>query len=151
MPSQERQLEDQLIDNLRDLKYEHRADVLDRGKLERNFREKFEAINRVCLANGKFSRLHDEIITPDFFTAARTLCKHKCFVHVDGTQLNHTLVNIKDWCKNTYEIVSQLRINSNNNSHHWYYVILCINCFPVSLMKASRSAPTTAARSSKCF
>jgi hypothetical protein len=41
------------------------------------------------------------------------------FTRDDGTPLNYTLVNIKDWCKNTFEMVDQLRINTDN-SHHCY-------------------------------
>ena len=29
--------------------------------------------------------------------------------------LNYTLVNIRDWCKNTYEVVNQLRINTDTS------------------------------------
>jgi hypothetical protein len=42
----------------------------------------------------------------------------------------HTLVHINDWCKNTFEVVSQLRINTDY-SHHRYDVILLINGIPV--------------------
>ena len=73
MTSPERQLEEELIEKLRDLKYEHRTDIRDRAALEKNFREKFEALNRVRLTDGEFQRLLDEIIAPDVFTAARTL------------------------------------------------------------------------------
>lgn len=46
----ERQIEDHLIDKLRsDLKYVYREDIYDRDTLERNFREKFEHLNRVHL------------------------------------------------------------------------------------------------------
>ncbi len=40
-------------------------------------------------------------------------------------------MNIKDWCKNTFEVVSQLRINTDN-SHHRYDVLLLINGVPVT-------------------
>ena len=43
---------------------------------------------------------------------------------------NYTLVNIKDWCKNDFEVVNQLRINTNN-SFQRYDVILLINGIPV--------------------
>ena len=33
------------------------------------------------------------------------------------------MVNIKNWCKNTFEVINQLRINTDN-SHHRYDVIL---------------------------
>lgn len=45
--------------------------------------------------------------------------------------LNYTLVNIKDWCKNDYEIINQLRINTGNSNHR-YDVIILINGIPVA-------------------
>ena len=43
----ERDLEEALVSKLKDLKYEYRPDIRDRATLERNFREKFEGLNRV--------------------------------------------------------------------------------------------------------
>lgn len=51
MNTPERQLEESLVAKLRDLKYEYRPDIRDRATLEANFREKFEALNRVTLAS----------------------------------------------------------------------------------------------------
>jgi len=130
MSAQERQLEEQFIEKLSELKYKYREDIRDRATLEQNFREKFEALNRVTLTTGEFSRLLEEIITPDVFAAARTLRERNSFTRDDGTPLNYTLVNIKEWCKNTFEIVNQLRINTDN-SHHRFDVILLINGVPV--------------------
>jgi len=117
------------IGKLQNLKYDYRADIRDRAALERNFREKFEALNRVRLSDGEFARLLDGIVTPDVFTAARTLRERNAFTRDDGTPLNYTLVNIKDWCKNTFEVVNQLRINTDN-SHHRYDVLILINGVP---------------------
>ena len=125
----ERQLEDHLVEKLRGLKYEYRADIRDRAALEKNFRGKFETLNHVRLSDGEFQRLLDEIVTPDVFAAAHTLRNRSSFTRDDGTPLNYTLVNIADWCKNTFEVVSQLRINTDN-SHHRYDVILLINGIP---------------------
>ena len=122
----EEQIEYGFIGTLQHLKYQYRADICDRASLERNFREKFEALNRVKLSDGEFARLLDEIVTPDVFTAARTLRSINAFTREDGTPLNYTLVNIKDWCKNTFEVVNQLRINTDN-SHHRYDVLILIN------------------------
>jgi type I restriction enzyme R subunit len=130
MTTPERQLEEVLVSKLRDLKYEHRADIRDRTTLEANFRRKFEALNRVTLTDGEFQRLLDEIVIPDVYEAARSLRNRETFIRDDGTPLNYTLVNIKDWCKNAFEVVNQLRINTDN-SHHRYDVILLINGVPV--------------------
>jgi type I restriction enzyme R subunit len=40
MPTQERQLEEHLIEKLRSLKYQYRADICDRVTLKQNFRDK---------------------------------------------------------------------------------------------------------------
>ena len=45
----EEQIEYGFIGKLQNLKHEYRADIRDRASLERNFREKFEALNRVKL------------------------------------------------------------------------------------------------------
>ena len=125
----EAQVEYGFIGKLQSLKYEYRDDIRDRAALERNFREKFEALNRVTLTDGEFKRLLDDIVTPDVFTASRTLRNINAFARDDGTPLNYTLVNIKDWCKNTFEVVNQLRINTDN-SHHRYDVLILINGVP---------------------
>jgi type I restriction enzyme, R subunit len=118
------------IGKLQGLKYEYRPDIRDRATLERNFREKFETLNRVKLTNAEFERLLEEIVTPDVFTAAQTLRTRNAFIREDGTPLNYTLVNIDDWCKNSFEVVNQLRINTDY-SHHRFDVVLLINGVPV--------------------
>ena len=125
----ERQLENQFIEKLRELKYEYRTDIRDRDSLNKNFREKFESLNRVQLTDGEFNRLLEEIVTADVFAAAKALRATETFERDDGTPLNYTLVNTKDWCKNTFEVINQLRINSAN-SHHRYDVVLLINGVP---------------------
>ena len=126
----EQDIEDELITKLQDLKYVYRSDIRTRAALERNFREKFEALNRVRLTDTEFSRLLEQIITPDVFIAARTLRERNSFDRDDGTPLFYTLVTIKDWCKNTFEVVNQLRMNTDA-SHHRYDVLLLINGVPV--------------------
>ncbi len=130
MTTSESVLEHELITRLQALKYSYRADIRDRAALEANFRDKFQALNRVQLTDAEFQRLLDEIITQDVFAAAQTLRSRNSFTREDGTPLNYTLVNIDDWCKNTFEVVNQLRINTDN-SHHRYDVVLLINGVPV--------------------
>lgn len=109
----EQGIEEAFTEKLRSLKYAVRDDIRDRASLEKNFREKFEALNRVRLTDGEFQRLLDELITPDVFTAARVIREKNDFIRDDGTPLAYTLVNIRDWCKNDFEVVRQLRINTD--------------------------------------
>lgn len=131
MSTPESQLEKTLIAKLVDLKYIYRSDICDRAALEGNFRDHFQVLNRVQLADGEFKRLLDEIITPDVFTAATLLRERNSFIRDDGTPLNYTLVNIKDWCKNTFEVVNQLHINTDY-SFQRYDVMLLINGIPAA-------------------
>lgn len=126
----EQQIEQALIEKLGDLKYTYRKDIRDRAALEKNFRQHFEALNRVELTDREFHRLLESIITPDVFAAAKHLRERNSFERDDGTPLYYTLVNIKDWCKNNFEVINQLRI-STDYSHHRFDVILLINGVPV--------------------
>ena len=130
MKTRENEIEQKLIQKLQDLKYTYRDDIRDKAALEHNFRQKFEALNRVRLTEAEFARLRDEIITADVFAAAQALREKGKFTREDGTPLEYMLVNIRDWCKNEFEVVNQLRINTDN-SHHRYDVILLINGLPL--------------------
>lgn len=128
--TKEFQIEENLIKQLTELKYNYRPDIVDRKTLEQNFKTKFEALNRVNLSESEFLRLREEIINPDVFAASKMLRERNYFQREDGTPLHYTLVNIKDWCKNDYEVINQLRINTENSNHR-YDVILLINGLPV--------------------
>jgi type I restriction enzyme R subunit len=128
--STESDIELRFISELQKLKFAYRPDIRNREALERNFREKFEALNRCRLTDSEFARLLGEVVNGDVFVSAKTLREINAFTRDDGTPLNYSLVNLKDWCKNEFEVVNQLRINTDN-SHRRYDVILLINGVPV--------------------
>lgn len=126
----EKQIEDNFIQRLCDLKYSYRPDICDRNTLEQNFRMKFEQLNRVHLTESEFSRLLEEITDSDVYVSSKRLRERNTFIREDGTPLQYTLVNIKEWCKNEYEVVNQLRMNTRN-SFQRYDVIILINGLPI--------------------
>ena len=129
--NREKQIEESFIRELTEqLKYVYRDDIHDRASLEANFRQKFETLNKVKLSDSEFDRLLEEVINPDVFVSSKRLRERNTFTREDGTPLQYTLVNIKDWCKNDYEVINQLRMNTDN-SYHRYDVILLINGIPV--------------------
>ena len=130
MPREEEKIELKFIECLKELKYTYRRDIRNKASLERNFREKFETLNKVQLTDVEFTRLHDDIVTADIFKASKTLRERNTFMRDDGTALQYTLVNIKEWCKNEFEVINQLRINTDK-SYHRYDVILLLNGLPV--------------------
>ena len=126
----EKQIEDNFIKKLENLKYSYRPDICDRTALEKNFREKFERLNYVHLTDAEFGRLLDEITGSDVFISSKRLRERNTFMREDGTPLQYTLVNIKEWCRNEYEVVNQLRINTRN-SFQRYDVIILVNGLPL--------------------
>ena len=102
----ENQIEKSFVKKLADeLKYVYRDDIHDRQGLERNFREKFQALNRCHLTDNEFARLLEEITDADVCNASKLLRERNTFMREDGTPLQYSLVNIKDWCKNDYEVI----------------------------------------------
>lgn len=128
--TKEQQIEQDLIKKLENLGYQYNQNIRTQEALNTNFREKFNALNQVNLSDHEFKRLIANIITPDVFSSSQLLRQVNSFERKDGTPLNYTLVNIKDWCKNSFEVINQLRINTKN-SHHRYDVILLINGIPL--------------------
>lgn len=135
--TKENQIEENLVEQLKGLKYTFRPDIVDRNTLEQNFKAKFEVLNRVHLSGSEFLRLREEIIEPDVFKASKKLREQQLFQREDGTPLHYTLVNNKDWCKNDFEVISQLRINTENSNQR-YDIILLINGLPMVQIELKR-------------
>src|SRR6218665_1277060 len=108
----ENQIEQDLIAKLRELKYTYRSEICDRASLEANFREKFQKLNRIQFSDSEFDRLKDDLVTADVFAASRRLREPANSERDDGTPPFFNLVNTKDWCQNTFEVVNQLRMNT---------------------------------------
>lgn len=128
--TKEAEIENNLIRKLEELKYTYRPDIRTKEALEANFRQKFQSLNRCNLTDSEFARLRDEIVHPDVFNVSKRLRTRETFFREDGTPLQYSLVNLKEWCKNEFEVVNQLRINTSN-SHHRYDVILLVNGLPL--------------------
>ena len=141
----ESDIEEKLLQKLKDLNFIYRSDIRDRESLEKNFREKFERLNHVKLTDSEFYRLLDQITTPDVFRASEMLRSINYFEREDGTPLHYTLVNTKDWCKNSFEVVNQLKINTRS-SFQRYDVIILINGLPLVQieLKSMKTSPRRA-------
>ena len=137
MIQSEAQLEQQFLEKMQELKYVYRSDIRDLDALEQNFRQKFERLNFVSLSDDEFRKLLQENITADVFTASKRLREKQTFVRNDGTTFDYSLVNLRDWCKNDYEVVNQLTINTAN-SRQRYDVIILINGLPLVQIELKR-------------
>ncbi|EIE00623.1 type I restriction endonuclease subunit R [Leptospira licerasiae] len=127
----EQNIETKLIEKLSELKYIYRSDIRDRLSLEQNFKKHFEDLNKVNLTDSEFARLRDEIVNADVYASAKLLRGRNTFEREDGTPLHYTLVNLSDWCKNNFEVINQLRMNTAD-SYHRYDVIILLNGIPIT-------------------
>lgn len=137
MIQSEAQLEQQFIEKLQELKYTYRSDIHNLETLEENFRKKFERLNFVSLSDDEFRKLLQENISSDVFTVSKHLREKQTFVRNDGTTFDYSLVNLRDWCKNEYEVVNQLTINTAS-SHQRYDVVILINGLPLVQIELKR-------------
>ncbi len=135
-------IEDSFIDSLKKLGYTYRGDIKDKKSLEDNFREKFNQLNQVKLTDKEFEKLLSEIVNKDVFTNSKTLRGRMDFIREDGTPLNYKLLNNKDWCKNEFEVINQLKINTHS-SYQCYDVIILINGLPVVQIELKRNGINT--------
>lgn len=142
MIQSEAQLEQQFLEKLQELKYTYRSDIRDLDALERNFRQKFERLNFVSLSDDEFRKLLQENVTSDVFTASKRLREKQTFTRNDGTTFDYSLVNLRDWCKNDYEVVNQLTINTAN-SRQRYDVIILVNGLPLVQIELKRHSVST--------
>lgn len=126
----EKQIEISFIEKLKELKYTYREDIKNRAALEENFKMHFQNLNRVKLSDAEFISLKEKIITSDEFAAAKILRETNTLNRDDDTPLQYILINTVDWCKNEYEVINQLSMNTENSYHH-YDVIILINGIPV--------------------
>lgn len=133
----EAQIEQQFLNKLKEMNYTYRSDIRNLDALERNFRQKFERMNFVTLSDDEFRKLIQENVTSDVFTASKRLREKQTFVRNDGTTFDYSLVNLRDWCKNDYEVVNQLSINTAN-SRQRYDVIILINGLPLVQIELKR-------------
>ena len=137
MIQSEAQLEQQFLEKLQEMKYIYRNDIRNLDSLEKNFRQKFERLNYVSLSDDEFRKLLQENVTSDVFAASKHLREKQTFVRNDGTTFDYSLVNLRDWCKNEFEVVNQLSINTAN-SRQQYDVIILINGLPLVQIELKR-------------
>lgn len=128
--TREADIETKLIEQLVKQGYVYRSDIKDRYDLEENFKKHFNVLNRVNLSDKEFANLKANIIKDNIFDVSKILRAENYMEREDGTPFFYSLVNKKDWCKNEFEVVNQLRINTEN-SYHRYDVIILINGIPI--------------------
>lgn len=126
----EQELEQNLIDKLIRQDYEH-IEIKGPQDLKNNLKKQIEKANAINLSDSEFTTLYNQLITtPTVFSASTILRDRFLFEREDTTKINLLLYNKDSWCKNTFQVASQIK-NPHGNHFKRYDVTILINGFPM--------------------
>lgn len=107
----ESKLEERMIEQLKKQGYEY-VEINDANELENNFRKQVNLHNKLELNNKElsdkeFERLMIKISGKGVFQSAKELRQKQDIQREDGSIIYLELFNIRDWCKNNFQVTHQ--------------------------------------------
>ena len=131
----EAQLENDLIDRL-EARGWGRVAIADEAAMLANLKAQLEAHNNVTLTNGEFERVLNHLDKGNVFERAKTLRDRYDLTREDGTRLYIEFMNTREWCRNRYQVASQ--IAQEGTYQNRYDVTLLINGLPLVQIELKR-------------
>jgi type I restriction enzyme R subunit len=135
MHQSEQQLENNLITQLERLGYA-RADIKDEAGLVANLKIQLEKHNDVALTDDEFARVLNHLNKGNVFDKAKILRDRMHLVRDDGTDLYLEFINQKKWCRNEYQVASQIAMEGTYRNR--YDVTLLVNGLPLAQIELKR-------------
>lgn len=133
----ERDLEEKLIEQLVQLGYEF-VPIKDEDELVLNFKSQLEKLNDISsLSEQEFAQVLNKLRRGSIFDKAKILRQPKIdYIKDDGTVGFICLLNTIDWCKNIYQVASQITMSGKYENR--YDVTLLINGLPLVQIELKR-------------
>lgn len=136
----EAELEKKLIQQLEELGYQ-RVSIPDEDTLIQNFRTQLNAHNQRVLGDNpltdkEFQRVRAFIEGKSVFQSAQILRDKFVIEREDGTKLHLELFNTRHWCKNQFQVTSQVTMVGKYENR--YDVTLLINGLPLVQIELKR-------------
>lgn len=135
MTQTEAQLETNLIERLMGLGYD-RVTIVDSNALLANLKTQLEKHNKVVLSPDEFERLLNQLDRGNVFERAKILRDRVLIKRDDGTDLRMQLLNTEEWCRNQYQVTTQ--ITQEGSYKNRYDVTLLINGLPLVQIELKR-------------
>lgn len=126
----ESELEKVFLEKLRDMGYIYRRDITTIEALNQNFKEQLEFWNKITLSQSELKRILRDITGKGVFESTKILHDKYTLLRDDGTGLNISLYDTKNWCQNTFEVINQLKYGDDAFNHR-YDVHILINGIPM--------------------
>ena len=133
----ERDLEEKLIEQLVQLGYEF-VPIKDEDELVLNFKSQLEKLNDISsLSEQEFAQILNKLRRGSIFDKAKILRQPKIdYIKDDDTVSFICLLNTIDWCKNIYQVASQITMSGKYENR--YDVTLLINGLPLVQLELKR-------------
>ncbi|MEB6324368.1 type I restriction endonuclease subunit R [Staphylococcus xylosus] len=134
-------LEENVVKQLQDLGYE-RVLLRNETQLKENFRRilnerNADKLEGTPISDSEFKRLMIDISDKSVFESAQILRDKYVLERDDETKVYLSLMNIKKWCQNTFQVTNQVSVNDTHKSR--YDVTVLINGLPLVQIELKRS------------
>lgn len=134
-------LEENVVKQLQDLGYE-RVSLRNEEQLKENFRRilnerNADKLEGIPISDSEFKRIMIDISDKSVFESAQILRDKYVLERDDETKVYLSLMNIKKWCQNTFQVTNQVSVNDTHKSR--YDVTVLINGLPLVQIELKRS------------
>lgn len=134
-------LEENVVKQLQDLGYE-RVSLRNETQLKENFRRilnerNADKLEGTPISDSEFKRIMIDISDKSVFESAQILRDKYVLERDDETKVYLSLMNIKKWCQNTFQVTNQVSVNDTHRSR--YDVTVLINGLPLVQIELKRS------------
>ncbi|WP_210133962.1 type I restriction endonuclease subunit R [Staphylococcus sp. GDY8P168P-1] len=134
-------LEENVVKQLQDLGYE-RVSLRNEEQLKENFRRilnerNADKLEGTPISDSEFKRIMIDISDKSVFESAQILRDKYVLERDDETKVYLSLMNIKKWCQNTFQVTNQVSVNDTHKSR--YDVTVLINGLPLVQIELKRS------------
>lgn len=134
-------LEENVVKQLQDLGYE-RVSLRNEEQLKENFRRilnerNADKLEGTPISDSEFKRIMIDISDKSVFESAQILRDKYVLERDDETKVYLSLMNIKKWCQNTFQVTNQVSVNDTHKSR--YDVTILINGLPLVQIELKRS------------
>lgn len=135
MTQSEAQLEIDLVTRLIGLGYAP-VTLPDMPALHANLRLQLGVQNNVTLSDTEFARVLNHLDKGNVFERAKTLRRRMQLSRDDGTPLYLQFLNTDDWCRNQYQVTTQVTVSGHHKTR--YDITLLINGLPLVQIELKR-------------
>lgn len=134
-------LEENVVKQLQDLGYE-RVSLRNETQLKENFRRilnerNADKLEGTPISDSEFKRIMIDISDKSVFESAQILRDKYVLERDNETKVYLSLMNIKKWCQNTFQVTNQVSVNDTHKSR--YDVTVLINGLPLVQIELKRS------------